>query len=261
MEAFKKVWNIVSTVLVVILVLCAVFLMGSRMLGYDCYTVLTGSMSPQYLPGDLVYVKQVYNKNIAGIADPVERDNARKEKITAVKALVDSGELAVGDVVTFMMNEKTVLTHRIVRIEADKGKIYTMGDTNDVEDEPVLYENLIGEVCFSLPKLGYVSNFIQNPPGTYIAIGVGVVLILLVFLPDMLTKKKTETDPEIAAAQADIDAANEENARLKAELERLRSEVEGNKAETAETDAAENEADGQSDAAENEADGQCEAAE
>ena len=235
METFKKVWNIVSTVLVVILVLCAVFLMGSRMFGYDCYTVLTGSMTPQYQPGDLVYVKQVYNKNIAGIADPVERDAARKEKIATVKSLVESGELAVGDVVTFMMNEDTILTHRIVRIEADKGKIYTMGDTNDVEDEPVLYENLIGEVCFSLPKLGYVSKFIQNPPGTYIAIGVGVVLILLVFLPDLVgKKKKEELAPEIAAAQADIDAANQENARLKAELEKLRAEVSEKQTESAE---------------------------
>ena len=43
-------------------------------------------------------------------------------------------------------------------------------------------------------KLGYVSDFVQNPPGTYITIGVGVVVILLVFLPDFFKKKPKETE-------------------------------------------------------------------
>ena len=34
--------------------------------------------------------------------------------------------------------------------------------------------------------MGYFANFVQNPPGLYFAIGFAVVLVLLVFLPDLL---------------------------------------------------------------------------
>ena len=39
---------------------------------------------------------------------------------------------------------------------------------------------------FTIPYLGYVANYIQSPPGTYVAISAGAVLLLLVFLPDLL---------------------------------------------------------------------------
>lgn len=194
----KRIWNITSTVLVIVFVLCAVFLMGSRLIGYQCYTVLSGSMEPTYSPGDLIYVKQVYSKDIAGITDLNERDMARQEKVQAVQDLIDDGTLKVGDPISFMKNETTVATHRIVEIDEENHRFYTKGDANETEDgPPVLYENLIGEVHFAIPLLGYVSSFIQNPPGMYIALAVGVVLIILVFVPDMIgKKKKAETQGE-----------------------------------------------------------------
>ena len=48
------------------------------------------------------------------------------------------------------------------------------------------YKNVIGKPVFSVPYLGYFANFVQNPPGLYFAIGFAVVLVLLVFLPDLL---------------------------------------------------------------------------
>ncbi len=205
MTTLKKVWNVVSTLLVVLIVLCAVFLMGSRLIGLQCYTVISGSMEPEYSVGDLLYVKKV---------DP-----------TTIKE---------GDVITFLVNEDLVVgTHRVVRVDSEHQHFYTKGDANEIEDgEPVHFNNVIGVPQFSIPKLGYVSDFIQNPPGMYITIGVGVVLILLVFLPDLIGKrKKNEEDPQIAATQTEIQTANEENERLKAEVERLRAEVSEHKSE------------------------------
>ena len=51
---------------------------------------------------------------------------------------------------------------------------------------------------FSIPYLGYVSHYIQNPPGKYVAISGGAILILLVFLPDIFTdeNKKKKRDPQ-----------------------------------------------------------------
>jgi len=201
MTTFKKIWNIVSTVLVVLIVLCAVFLMGSRLMGYECYNVISPSMEPEYMVGDLIYVKDV---------DP-----------TTIKE---------GDVITFIVNEDLVVgTHRVVRVDLENKRFYTKGDANDIEDQaPVHFNNVIGVPQFSIPKLGYVSDFVQNPPGMYITIGIGILLILAIFLPDMLNNKKQaeEEDPDIVAAQTEIDAANEENEKLKAELRKLREEME-----------------------------------
>ena len=206
MEMLKKIWNVVSTVLVALMVLCAVFLLGSRMIGYECYNVISPSMTPVYDVGDLIYVKEV-----------------------------DPYTIQPGDVITFIVNEDLVIgTHRVVRVDTEKKHFYTKGDANEIEDaEPVHFNNVIGVPQFSIPKLGYVSDFVQNPPGMYITVAVGIVLIFLVFLPDIIGKKKPDAqeDPEIAAAQTAIDAVNEENEKLKAELEKLRSEMAGKKSE------------------------------
>lgn len=169
MSRIKKAWNVLSTALVVLLVLCAVFLMGSRVLGYKCYTVISGSMEPKYSVGDLLYVKSV-----------------------------DKTTIKVGDPITFVLNENLVVaTHRVVRIDAEKHLFYTKGDANQIEDsEPVHFNNVIGVPQFSLPKLGYVSDFIQNPPGMYITIGVGIVLMFVVFVPDFFAKKKEDQEEE-----------------------------------------------------------------
>lgn len=205
-KTLKKIWNVISTVLVVVMVLCAVFMMGSRLLGYQCYTVISGSMEPSYSVGDLLYVKKV---------DP----NTIKEK----------------DPITFLLNEDLVIaTHRVVKVDAEKQHFYTKGDANETPDAaPVHFKNVIGVPQFAIPMLGYVSDFVQNPPGTYITIAVGVVLILLVFLPDML-RKKEEEDEEDDVAKTDIQEANKENEKLKAELQRLREEMAEKSKEAAE---------------------------
>lgn len=165
----KKIWDIISTVLVVLMVLSAVFLMGSRLLGYQCYTVISGSMEPQYKVGDLLYVKKV----------PVHT-------------------IQVGTPITFVLNEDLVVaTHRVVEVDSQNQRFYTKGDANEIADaEPVHFNNVIGVPQFAIPKLGYVSDFIQNPPGTYITIGVGAVLIIAAFVPDMIKGDKKEEEKE-----------------------------------------------------------------
>ena len=196
-NTLKKIWNIVSTALVVLMVLCAVFLMGSRVMGYQCFTVISGSMEPKYSVGDLIYVKKV-----------------------------DANTIQVGDDITFILNEDLVVaTHRVVRIDAENQRLYTKGLANEIEDsDPVHFNNVIGVPKFAIPKLGYVSDFVQNPPGMYITIGVGIILILAVFLPDMIGKKKKE-DEDASAVRTESESTTEENERLKAEIERLKSET------------------------------------
>ena len=169
----KKIWDTVTTVLVVMVVIFAVFLMGSRLLGLQVFNVISGSMEPTYSVGDLLYVKTV-----------------------------DPDSVKVGDPITFVLNEDLVVaTHRVVAIDSENRHFTTKGDANETEDAaPVHFNNLVGVPVFAIPLLGYVSAYIQSPPGMYVAIAFGVVLLAAVFLPDLLIKKekKEQTQEEEA---------------------------------------------------------------
>ena len=170
--AFKKAWDITSTVLVIVVVLLAVLLVGARLIGLNVYTVISGSMEPTYSVGDLIYVKDVPPESIQ-----------------------------VGDPITFVLNEDLVVaTHRVVAVDAENQRFTTKGDANEVEDAaPVHFNNLIGKPIFAIPVLGFVSNWVQNPPGTYIAVGGGFALLLAVFVPDIIAgfrKKESATEEE-----------------------------------------------------------------
>lgn len=167
MQKMKKIWDIITTVLVGIVVLLAVLLVGARVIGLQVFTVLSGSMEPAYHTGSLIYVKEV-----------------------------DTFDLEAGDVITFMMNEDTVATHRIVEVVPDETdssviRFRTKGDANNVEDGSLVhYKNVIGTPVFTIPYLGYVASYIQKPPGMYVAIAVGAILMMLVFLPDLFDEDK-----------------------------------------------------------------------
>ena len=168
----NKIWDTVTTVLVVFVVIFAVFLMGSRLAGLQVYHVISPSMEPAYSVGDLIYVKEV-----------------------------DPDSVKVGDPITFVLNEDLVVaTHRVVSIDSENRQFTTKGDANSTEDAaPVHFNNLIGVPVFSVPLLGYVSAYIQNPPGMYVAIALGVMLLAVVFLPDLLTKKDKEKETQEGA--------------------------------------------------------------
>lgn len=166
-KTFFKVWNIITSILVAGVVILALLLVGVRLFGMQVFMVLSGSMEPTYHTGSLIYVKDV-----------------------------DPYELESGDVITFMLDEDTVATHRIVGIVPDEEdpsviRFRTKGDANDSEDATLVhYRNVIGTPVFTIPKLGYVSNYIQNPPGTYITIAGAAVLLLLVFIPDLFSNEE-----------------------------------------------------------------------
>lgn len=161
-KKLKKAWNIFTSVIVIAVVIFAVLLVGVRLFGIQVYSVISGSMEPEYPVGSLIYVKEV-----------------------------EPSEIEVGNVITYVLPNDTPSTHRVIRIDDENQHFYTKGDANEYEDtNPVHYKNLIGTPIFKIPYLGYVAYYIQHPPGMYIAIAAGAVLLLLVFLPDLFKKEK-----------------------------------------------------------------------
>lgn len=192
----KKVWDVVSTVLVGIVVLIALFLMGSRVIGFRVFTVISGSMEPEYSVGDLIYVKEI-----------------------------DPKEVEVGDDITFVVNQDLVVaTHRVIAVDREKGEFRTQGLANDTPDaKPVEFENVIGTPVFAIPYLGYVSDWIQNPPGIYITIAFGVLFAVLLFLPDIIKPKKAEAAEPVESDE--LKAMREELEKTRRELESARAAV------------------------------------
>ncbi|MDO5041369.1 MAG: signal peptidase I [Peptoniphilus sp.] len=173
-EIIKNIWNILTTIIVALVVLLAIALAGVRLIGIDVFAVLSGSMEPAYPVGSLIYVKDV-----------------------------DYRDLKAGDVITFMLSEDIVATHRIIEVVPDENdpetlRYRTKGDANNTEDGSLVhYKNVIGSPVFTIPKLGYFADYIQKPPGTYMAISVGAILLFLVFLPELFSsdedKKKRKS--------------------------------------------------------------------
>ena len=184
-KTFFKIWNAVTSVLVGIVVILAVLLVGVRIFGLRPLSVLSGSMEPTYHVGSLIYVKPV-----------------------------DYTELKPGDVITFMLDEKTIATHRIVEVVPDEEdstvlRYRTKGDANNANDGGLVhYKNVVGVPVFSIPLLGYLANYIQNPPGTYIAISAGAILLLLIILPDLFTDSENDKKKKNKKESSDDQAPN-----------------------------------------------------
>jgi signal peptidase len=181
-KSLKRVWNTVSWALILCVVALAILLGGIRLVGFKPYAVISGSMEPAYHVGSLIYVKAV----------PPEK-------------------IQVGDPITFVLNEDLVVaTHRVIEIDSENQHFYTKGDANNVPDgAPVHFNNLIGKPMFTIPQLGYLSTWVTEPPGTYIAICAVIILMLLFFLPELLDK--AEAADKKAAARKEASEGEEQS--------------------------------------------------
>ena len=195
----KKTIEILTTSLLVLVVILAMLLVGVRLFGLAPYTVLSGSMEPNFHVGSLIYVSE---------AEP--------------------SELEVGDPITYTLENGTVVTHRIVEILGDpdspSASYMVKGDANkDIDGTPVPYSRVIGEAVFHIPLLGYLSYYLHTPLGIVLAAAVIVLLIMLTFLPDLI-KSLLEDEKREEAAQEEKGESDTE--RLRREIEALREAVE-----------------------------------
>jgi signal peptidase len=131
-------------------------------------------MEPTYHTGALIYVKEV-----------------------------DTSAIKEGQVITFMLSEDTIATHRVIEVVRDTEdpgvvRYRTKGDANNAPDGTLVhYKNVIGTPVFTIPYLGYVASYIQHPPGTYFAIAAVAIIILLAFLPDLITDDDEEQNQKV----------------------------------------------------------------
>ena len=162
-------------VTVAVLVVAAV-LVGMRIAGLRSFTVMSGSMEPNYPVGSLLYVRSV-----------------------------DYHDLKEGDVISYVIDdEKTVVTHRIVGIEVDSEdssvwRFKMKGDANNLADAKLVhYKNVLGVPVVVIPFMGYFAHNIQQPPGIYIVLVVGTLLLAWTFLPGTLEERRRTAGKSVA---------------------------------------------------------------
>ncbi|KAB2336088.1 signal peptidase I [Cytobacillus depressus] len=149
----KKVLKIISNLLTIVLFLnliLMVFLVISskasggepQIFGNQLKSVLSGSMEPTFKTGSVIAVK------------PVEDPSILKEQ----------------DVITFVQEDGSLVTHRIMEVINNGENIMfkTKGDNNgDMDTQPVLAQNVKAVYTgFTIPYLGYFIDFAKSSKGT-----------------------------------------------------------------------------------------------
>lgn len=156
MAILKKIVSILSDIGFILLLIYAL-IASPIIFGYHPVVILTGSMSPSYKVGTVVY----YYK-------------------------VSEDELKEGDFIAFKNRNDKVISHRINSIEGSE--YITKGDANDTVDvDKVSFDNILGKITkFKIPIIGYYIWFVNQH--LYV-VAIFILLIFIDFLLDVKFKK------------------------------------------------------------------------
>lgn len=128
--------SILGTLIILFVIAVAAPLTIPRLMGYEIYNVVSGSMEPEIPVGSAVYVKSV-----------------------------SPTELQTGEIIAFRDGGGTV-THRVVENHVFAGEVITKGDANEIEDfEPVAYSDVIGTVKHHIPVVGSFMMLLSGTMG------------------------------------------------------------------------------------------------
>ena len=152
----KKVLNFVIYLMIFVIIILLLYgiiqkkITGesyTNLFGYTFLEVLTGSMSGTIEIGDGVIVKIT--------------SDIQKEDIIVYK------------------KEENLITHRLIEMEKDK--LITKGDANNVQDDPITKDMVIGKVVFVIPNMHFWKK---------ILIGILIVLICIFIFVHQIRNKK-----------------------------------------------------------------------
>ena len=155
-----------------LLLVCVAIIGVPRLFGVYEFNVLTGSMTPTYPVGTLVFVQP--------------------KEPTAIRP---------GEVASYVMDEElNIVTHRVVDNDYDAKTITTKGDANASNDAPVLYQNIVGVVVFAIPYVGGVVDYLVNDErGRIFGVGLLVAVLAATFLAEGICSAMTRHAANVIA--------------------------------------------------------------
>lgn len=152
-----------STLLLAALIGLCLPLTVPRFLGYEIYSVISGSMEPSIPVGSLVYVRET-----------------------------EPADMEAGDVIAFYgaADGISIITHRVVENRVLMGELVTRGDANQEEDvRPVTYARCIGKVVCTVPGAGKLAELLTGQRGRFAAGGM-ILAAALLQIPAALLERK-----------------------------------------------------------------------
>ena len=203
----KKKFGVFNIVGIIICIVLALILINNVII------ITKGLLNPDRPPEAFGLTSMIV---MSGSMSGDAKDHIEVDDLIVTKK-VDPSTLKVGDIISFMETETTVVTHRIIDIKED-GSFITKGDANNIEDtNPVTGEQIIGKFIFRIPKVGGIAYFMQTPIGMLLFIGIPVILY---FVFDSFSRSKARKKKE----ELEKDRENEKEA-MEEELKRLREMV------------------------------------
>ena len=218
----KKALNILKTTIVWLVVLLAVSMMiftvisvttfnrnDRNLFGYKMYIVNSDSMAAtDFNAGDLILVTEV-----------------------------DPSTLKEGDIITFMSQDVNsfgeTITHKIRKVTVDaEGNpgFITYGTTTNTDDATIVtYPYILGQYKSRIPAIGTFFNFLKTTPGYFVCIFTPFMLIILyegVRFFNLFRRYKSEQMEEMQTERNKIEEERAANAKMLAELQALKAQLE-----------------------------------
>lgn len=218
----KKALNILKTTIVWLVVLLAVSMMiftvisvttfnrnDRNLFGYKMYIVNSDSMAAtDFNAGDLILVTEV-----------------------------DPATLKEGDIITFMSQDVNsfgeTITHKIRKVTVDaEGNpgFITYGTTTNTDDATIVtYPYILGQYKSRIPAIGTFFNFLKTTPGYFVCIFTPFMLIILyegVRFFNLFRRYKSEQMEEMQTERNKIEEERAANAKMLAELQALKAQLE-----------------------------------
>lgn len=162
-KVFPALCSILGTVILLGVIAAFLPLTVPRLLGYELYEVISGSMEPEIPVGSALFVKEAEPETIAA-----------------------------GDIIAFQ-KDGTVITHRVEENRYVEGEFITKGDANSQEDvEPIAYQSLVGKAEYHIPVLGVIMSLVAGNTGKLYAVLLTVCGVMFHMLAAILRGRERE---------------------------------------------------------------------
>lgn len=185
---FKKICKIFSTALFILLIVITVLLVAIKFMGesqsifgYNMYYVLTGSMEPEIMSGDIIFSKSVE----------------------------DASELKVNDIITYdgrvgSVKDKSI-THRIIEIREENGELIfvTQGDANPAADPPIKSEQIVSKMVGKSSFLGGIVSVVNSKYGFLLIIILPLTAFLASEVVSLVKVYKESKEEQVDEENAD----------------------------------------------------------
>lgn len=158
----KIIYKLIETCAVVFVLIFVCLVLGQRFTnnnlslgGFRMFSVVSESMAPTYVVGDIIISKEV-----------------------------DTNKLEPGDDISYLGTEGTfkgkVITHRIVNIEDRDGKkvIQTKGINNQAADPYITPDQVYGKMIYKTRLLSKINKAIKTQEGFYLCIFIPLAIII-----------------------------------------------------------------------------------